>query len=336
MKNIVLCFDRTDDQPESREATNVGALLHLLDDSATQITWYHPGTATRRPSLRRRTAVYDEARAVVAEAYEFLAERWQPGDAIFLFGAGCGAYCARTLTRLIGTVGIPQGSPDGLLDYLLTTYALPRTARTAQDWRQVSRLVAELLDEREIAVPVSYLGLWDTVRAPGLAPLSTGEPLDNVIAGRHAIAIDGGPFGEPLASPAIEQVWFRGAHCDITGGPSACRPLADIALDWILDGAVAAGAAVCDGFGAAAPTPSELDALAGSARVFGLRRLPIDAAVHASVDVYLRAHPQYWRRLPARVVWADADWLDRSERLVHPATTPLARVENPRLTAVAS
>ena len=30
--------------------------------------------------------------------------------------------------------------------------------------------------------------------------------------------------------------------------------------------------------------------------------MPADALVHASVYIYLRAHPEYWRRLPAQVV----------------------------------
>jgi len=50
--------------------------------------------------------------------------------------------------------------------------------------------------------------------------------------------------------------------------------------------------------------------------------LPEGAAVHASVEVYLRARPQYWRRLPALVEWVDPEWLARGERLVQ--TTPAA------------
>jgi hypothetical protein len=38
--------------------------------------------------------------------------------------------------------------------------------------------------------------------------------------------------------------------------------------------------------------------------------------------VYLRAHPEYWRRLPDRVVWSDRDWLARGERLVPAGATP--------------
>jgi len=65
-----------------------------------------------------------------------------------------------------------------------------------------------------------------------------------------------------------------------------------------------------------------------------LRTLPADAVVHASVESYLRAHPAYWRRLPARVEWADPDWVARSERLVpgspsNSATAPTVATENP-------
>src|SRR6185437_13443074 len=119
------------------------------------------------------------------------------------------------------------------------------------------------------------------------------------------------------------------------GGPGACWPLADIALDWMLDGAVRAGLMVRDAGHYEAPAPTEFDALAGSARAISLRRLPASALVHASVDLYLRANPDYWRRLPGHVVWADTDWLARSERLVQ-AEPAVAPSEAPVLTAAAS
>ena len=96
----------------------------------------------------------------------------------------------------------------------------------------------------------------------------------------------------------IEEVWFRGAHCDIVGGPNAYWPLADITLDWMLDGVVKAGAIIRAGARQPSPAPTELDALAEGARSLHFRKVPDDALVHASVDVYLRAHPDYWRRLP--------------------------------------
>jgi hypothetical protein len=337
VKNIVLCFDQARDHPGPRDATNVEALLRLLDESDEQITWYHPGT--RVPSADRgtlaklqwRRAAADDARATIAEAYEFLVDNWDHGDRIYLFGVGRGAYCAHALARLLGTVGV---LPD-LMDYVLAAYAVPRTRRSPQDWRRLRVLAARLAGHREIGVPVEFLGLWDMVSAPGRH--AADEPLKNVAAGRHAVAIDGryGP-GHLVSSPdSVEEVWFRGAHCDVAGGPGACWPLADIALDWVLDGAIRAGVAVRGPGHPEAPAPSEFDALAGSARTISLRRLPASPLVHASVEMYLRSNPDYWRRLPGCVVWADTDWLARSERLVQAEPQP-AGAEPAVLAAAAS
>jgi uncharacterized protein (DUF2235 family) len=334
VKNIVLCFDRARDHPDSRDATNAEALLRLLDESDDQITWYHSGT---RPDpqdgralarLRWREAIAADARATIAEAYEFLVDSWEAGDRIYMFGVGRGAYCAYSVTRLLGTVGM---LPD-LMDYVLAAYAVPRTRRTPQDWRRVTLLAARLAGHREIAVPVEFLGLWDMAHVPGRR--ATHEPLSNVVAGRHAVAIDGRRGSSHLvASPdCVEEVWFRGAHCDVAGGPGACWAQADIALDWMLYGAVQAGVTMRDASQCEVPTPSEYGALAGSARPISLRRLPASPLVHASVDTYLRAHPEYWRRLPAHVVWADTDWLARSERLVG-AESPKVPVERKVLAA---
>ena len=333
MKNIVLCFDRARD----RDATNAEALLRLLDESGEQITWYHPGVPTtddrKRARLRWREIAADDARATIAEAYEFLVDCWEPGDRIYMFGVGRGAYCAHSLAHLLGTVGL---LPD-LMDYVLAAYALPCTSRSPQDWRRVALVAARLAGQREIGVPVEFLGLWDMVKVPGAR--ATGEPLTNVVAGRHAVAVDAmyGPLtGKLVSAPeCVEEVWFRGAHCDIAGGKGACRPLAEITLDWMLDGAVRAGVTLRDNSLCDAPAPTERDALAEIAHTISLRRLPASPLVHASVDIYLKAHPEYWRRLPAHVVWADTDWLARSERLVQaePAAEP---VEARELAAAAS
>ena len=128
--NIVLCFDRTQDHPELRDATNAEALFHLLADTDGQLTWYHPGTPATPQSrggpgaaLHWRETFFEDARATVVEAYEFIAESWQPGDRIFMFGIGRGAYCARAVTRLLGTVGVLPDPTDDLRAYFLDTYA---------------------------------------------------------------------------------------------------------------------------------------------------------------------------------------------------------------------
>ncbi len=333
-----MCFDSTNDRPGPRHATNVETLFHLLDaaDDDRQITWYHAGETALtsiqllNPAARRwRDAVVAAARQGVVDAYLFLAEHWQPDDRIFLLGAGRGAYCARALARMLGTVGMLPDRSDNVLEYALGAYALPGIGRTTHEWHQVNRLASALSNRRDIAVPVHFLGLWDTVKVPGTPRLSTADSLGNVGTGRHAVAIDGGcgPFGEcrvGVRDDTIEEVWFRGAHCDIVGGPNAYWPLADITLDWMLDGVLKAGEVIRAGGRQRTPAPTELDALAEGARSLRFRKAPDNALVHASVDVYLRAHPDYWRRLPGRIVWSDLDWASRAERLLRRPTAPAA------------
>lgn len=288
MKNIVLCFDHSGE-------SNATALFRLICQ-ADQVGW--------RQYTNNRT---DDARASVASAYTHLVDHWQPGDDVYVFGAGSGAACAQALTRLLGTIGVLD---DELRSYMLATYALPRTARTAQDWRHVTEVAAGLAEHEDIALPVRFLGLWDATRIRGTAGAV------NVVAGRHAVAIDGAPNLQRVEG--VDEVWFRGSHRDIVSGP--------LTLEWMLDGAEQAGLRVNR-------TPATHVESESSALTVGLRRLPHDAAVHASVEMHVRAHPRYWRRLPAQVEWADQDWLDRGERLM--MTTPLP-TPRPRVLATAS
>ncbi|MDX1875742.1 DUF2235 domain-containing protein [Mycolicibacterium sp. 120266] len=274
MTNIVLCFG--EERP-----SHVPALCAALED--TQSIWSHDVP-------KRRRAASDEARIAISAGYRHLLRVWEPGDEIFMFGAGRGAACAQALSRLLGTIGVLDGE---LIDYVLATYAVPRTPRSGDDWRSIAAVAAGLTEQPDIAVPVRFLGLWDATSTRG-----TAGPV-NVIEGRHAIAIDGGPLLQRV--DGVEEVWFRGTHRGV---------LTDaLTLDWVLDGTLRAGLRVVAG--PAQPLGGRHDA-----RARGLRRLPNAAAVHASVEQHVRAHPAYWRRLPAEVVWTDTEWLARNERLV--------------------
>jgi uncharacterized protein (DUF2235 family) len=318
VNNVVLCFDQVR-HPGAGGDTNATALFGLLDQSDRQVSWYHSGSARR--------ARDGAARAPVDGGYAFLRRCWRPGDAIYVFGAGRGAYCAQALVRLVNTVGVLPWSLDDLVDHAVAAYAMPRTPRTPQQWHAARATFAALTGREPPAV--AYLGGWDALRDSAL-PTPPVEPLA-VREGRHAMAVDGGSVLDrsvTVTGDRMEQAWFRGGHCDVAGGLGACRPLADIALDWVVEGAVGAGLRVRD----RAASPRHADALAGSAHSLSLRRVPDDAVVHASVDAYLQAHPQYWRRLPTQFSWTDQDWLARGERLVPAPLTP-ARAE---LAALAS
>jgi hypothetical protein len=325
MKNVVLCFD----------ADGVGSaseLFSLLDQSDDQVTWYH-----RDAAGRRQRDAFDSARAAVGKAYDFVSRHWEPGDRIFVFGAGRGGYYAHALTRLLGTVGVLPSTWSDLVDFALSAYALPRTPRTSCDWWRVRQLIEELNDV-DTAGPVAFLGTWDAVRTAGLPTLAP-EAHANVVAARHALAIDGGPLHRQIVtapSGGVDAVWLRGGNCDIAGGPGACAPLTGIAIDWVLTGALSAGAGLRSDALHAMPVPGYADALAGSVHGVPWPKPPVDASVHASVGAYLQAHPEYWRRLPSRIVWADDDWIARGERLVVVAPTASNPVPATELAAIVS
>ena len=102
-----------------------------------QLVWYDAGEAALgspqlfNPAARHwRGTVAAAARESVVDAYLFLAEHWEPDDRIFLIGGGRGAYCARALARMLGTVGMLPDDSDHVLDYALDAYALPGQSRT--------------------------------------------------------------------------------------------------------------------------------------------------------------------------------------------------------------
>jgi len=110
VKNIALCFDHGRDRSGSAGVKNASALVALLQSDADQIVWSRPDSDAishhHFPRRHRRSQALDRARTSVVEAYEFLVDRWEPGDRLLIFGSGHGAFCARALTHLPGTVGI--------------------------------------------------------------------------------------------------------------------------------------------------------------------------------------------------------------------------------------
>lgn len=303
MKKLVLCFDSAR-RFDVAEATNAGRLVRLLHERPDQLVWYHgSGARTGLARLRRRAAAADEARATIASAYRFLVDHWEPGDRIYLFGGGRGAYCAQTLARLLNIVGVLPELMDSM-----AAYALPDTRDTAGDWQRVRSLADQLIEQPGGAIPVWFLGLWDTTSIPGFTRCAMPIPLTNVELGRHALAIDGAPGERLVGCERVEEVWFRGAQRDVIGGPGACEPLAAIAFDWVLSGAIAAGLEIPAARRALLARPSADDALVPTPPTIALRTLPEGATVHGSVERYLREHPKYWRRLPTEVDWADLEW----------------------------
>jgi uncharacterized protein (DUF2235 family) len=276
-KNLVICFDGTNNQfgPEN---TNVVRLIQVLDrDTSRQQLYYYPGVGTLpEPNAFTRlqkwiSKVYGLAFGSgllrkVGEAYVFLMDVWEPGDRVYLFGFSRGAYTARVLAGLLHNLGLLPRGNSNLVPYVLRLNAAVRDIEPAREgagyWRLCNDFrwsfaidVGEGGDQRRF--PVHFLGVWDTVSSVGWVwdpkryPYTSRNP--GVAVARHAVSVDERRwfFRQNLLQPAdgqdLEERWFPGVHCDVGGGyPEADSGLWRVPFGWILDEARASGLLVDD------------------------------------------------------------------------------------------
>jgi hypothetical protein len=184
----------------------------------------------------------------IQSAYHFIAEHYQPGDEIYLFGFSRGAFQARSLGGLLNLVGIPKspGAPE-----LATAWQAYELRREAGHKVRI----AKVKNAAHHPVPIKCIGVWDTVGNLGIPLLRTlrynrrfafhdVRLSPNVEVGLHALAIDEprgafspalwiAPKGQAIPShQRVEQVWFPGSHCDVGGGLT-CSALSDASLIWM-------------------------------------------------------------------------------------------------------
>jgi uncharacterized protein (DUF2235 family) len=213
--------------------------------------------------------------------------------------------------------GLMRPGSENLLPYAVEKYAINRDFRPDeyQKWDEFARAFCWRTDGEPLfatvhqnnptqmwhyAVPITYLGVWDTVKAAGF--LRFGElrwpytrSVPNAARIRHAVSIDKRrrPYREYLIErhpQGLQEWWFAGVHADVGGTFMPDHRLATIALKWIVDGvageldidptAYAEECAVKDEF-ACAPKHNNgsLWKLVGSRR----RTIPPDAVLHPSV-----------------------------------------------------
>ncbi|WP_299733234.1 DUF2235 domain-containing protein [uncultured Tateyamaria sp.] len=228
MTRIAIFCDGTWNSADIQETTSVHKLQRALvnDPAKGQVAAYFPGIGTNTRfdgPLKRLLNTYGGGAfgwgldAKVKEAYQFLAQAYQAGDEIYLFGFSRGAFTARSLAGMIRKCGIiedtsPEGvnaafelyrkkgqrnRPDAPHIQAARREMSPRFATSASDmaWRNdTSRLVA-----------INYLGVWDTVGARGIPPSLLGPvasmwnrqykfhdmALSSLVqSARHALALD--------------------------------------------------------------------------------------------------------------------------------------------------
>ncbi len=266
-KRIVVCCDGTwntaDQVCEGKPcSTNVAKLaVALAEESADgtpQQTFYVRGVGTSRWDRIRGGAFGYGLSDNVKEAYRLIAEHFEPGDELYLFGFSRGAYTARSTAGFIRNAGILRRPHLQRLDDAYKLY---------RDRTNHPRDIESELFRRSFSheTRIRFIGVWDTVGALGV-PLS-GIPIFDAFNKRwafhdtelssfidnafQALAIDElrKPFQPTLwqqrpgvGSQRLEQVWFSGVHCDVGGGYPQTG-LSDIALRWMMDRAAECGLA---------------------------------------------------------------------------------------------
>jgi uncharacterized protein (DUF2235 family) len=353
-KRIVLCFDGTANQIGAGNLTNVAKLFEMLEknDPASQLAYYDPGVGTLAPAqsslIGKLTLLFQQAfgaglKENVAQAYRYVMQHWRPGDAIYIFGFSRGAYTARALAGMLLRPGLMRPGSENLLPYAVEKYAINRyfTQDEYDNWAQFARAFCWRTENEPLfetvkqnspnqvwhyAVPVAYLGLWDTVKAAGFLRFGTlrwpyTRALPNVARIRHAVSIDERrrPYREYLVERhplGLEERWFAGVHADV-GGTFPDHRLATIALKWITDGIVGELALDADAYHEQCAVQEDfVDApIHNNGELWclvGRRRRPMgpDALVHPSVLVRRRDNPGYLPNLTAEQQRLSADPTD--------------------------
>jgi uncharacterized protein (DUF2235 family) len=358
-RNLVICLDGTAGQVKGPGDSNSVRVWELLDhsDPTAQIAYYDPGVGTfasagawtpfARWFSRTGGMIWGAGlRQNLGEVYLWLVEHYEPGDRIYVFGFSRGAFTARALVGMLRTIGLMSPGSENQLQYAVAAYARrggEEKDRASGDrvWDEIhrfSKLFARKTDGRS-TIPVTYLGVWDTVKAMGIARRAPKwrytRSVPNARRIRHAVSIDERrrPFSEYLVrldapdsgeppTQTLEEVWFAGVHSDVGGTYPDDPRLSTIALKWMLEGAIAEGMLVNSRKVANVYKKVGTDAAAAAAHrnawiwallVWRRRPMPDGVVLHASVRERMQRLPDYRPRLPANHSFADEQWAAAGE-----------------------
>jgi uncharacterized protein (DUF2235 family) len=256
-KSIVICCDGTGNE-FGRHNSNVVKLYQAMVENATQVGYYHPGLGTMgaRSALTQIGKWWTRLIGLafgygisdnVADAYQFLMGKFEPGDKVYIFGFSRGAYTARALAGMLHIAGLLTAGNEGLIPY-----AIRMVKRKNIDFEVAGRFKKTFSRECK----PHFIGVWDTVSSVGWLynavrfpfTKATNNPDLNIV--RHAVAIDErraffrqNLFGDRHDSGQdVLEVWFAGVHSDVGGGYAESESqLSQIALRWMLCEAELAG-----------------------------------------------------------------------------------------------
>jgi uncharacterized protein (DUF2235 family) len=234
--NVCRLYELTEAQRRFRGAIGKQAKEEegeTTHDPVKQLKFYHIGVGVRfGERLRGGMLGYGIDRSI-KDGHLWLAQHYQPGDDLYIFGFSRGAYTARSLVGLIRKCGIPQIASEALVK---EAYHIYREKQWEPDGMEATAY------KKTFSWPdvkVKFIGVWDTVGALGI-PLHKiwfGEDyyrwhdteLSRIVENAfHALAFDEhrpdfaatmwSNTKQPAPDQTVEQRWFPGAHADVGGG----------------------------------------------------------------------------------------------------------------------
>ncbi len=254
-KNIVVCYDGTNNEYGTHN-TNVVKTFEVIVRDDTQIAFYDPGVGTfsflgrtlgKKVGIVLGLAFGYGIRQNIDDGSEYLMDRFELGDKVFIFGFSRGAYTARALAGMIHQFGILQKGSKNLIPYVSKMYF-------KKDKKKKFSVIKDFKETFSHVCQPHLIGLWDTVGAlgPNLSKKFPDLKLNpDIKYGFQAIAIDEKrrPYKvilwdkrDKVDNQVIEQVWFAGVHSEVGGGCSKDEcSLSDIAFAWMMDKASECG-----------------------------------------------------------------------------------------------
>lgn len=228
MTRIVVFCDGTWNSPDISEPTHVVKLKEQLvhDPAKGQVVVYFTGVGTDTRFDSRIGKLLNKygggafgwgLDSKVKQAYQFIAQAYQDGDEIYLFGFSRGGYTARSVAGMIRKCGIVRDTSAAGINAAFELYQKGgarnhpdkphiQAARQAMspDFATSDRDQEARGDDSK-RVKIAYIGVWDTVGAKGVpvALLGWAAVLWNrrhqfhdmalsslVRSARHAVALD--------------------------------------------------------------------------------------------------------------------------------------------------
>src|SRR5689334_4218024 len=114
MKRLVVCCDGTWNKPDAQTVTNIEKIARTVQTDPAdaggvqQLVYYVSGVGAgsyKADRILGGAFGFGLFHNVIA-AYRFLAQNYEPGDEIFVFGFSRGAFTARSVAGMVARVGL--------------------------------------------------------------------------------------------------------------------------------------------------------------------------------------------------------------------------------------